>query len=80
MKKLAVICLTIAFADGLFLTVLSVVLRGMASVPPGSLDVQKQVFVPVVYALGILGVVAFCGFALSAIGFVAQVFSKNRDY
>jgi len=34
----------------------------------------------VVYVLGIAGVAAFCGFALSAIGFVAQVISKNRDY
>ena len=80
LKKIAVICLTIAFADSLFLIVLSVVLRGLASVSPGSLDIQKQIFVPVVYVLGIAGVAAFCGFALSAIGFVAQVISKNRDY
>ena len=77
LKKIAVICFVFVFADGILLTLISVFLRALGE--PGSMGLPGQVFSIIIPVLGIGGLLAFCGFVLSAFGFAIQKFPGRDD-
>jgi hypothetical protein len=70
LKKIAVISFALAFADNIILTLMSIFLQALGE--PGSTGILEQSFGIIAYILGFWGVVAFCVFFLSAIGFAIQ--------
>jgi hypothetical protein len=77
LKKIAVIFFALAFADYILLTLISVIINAIGA--PGSTDLLKQGLGMIVYILGILGLVAFSVFFLSALGFAIQKLPKRDD-
>jgi hypothetical protein len=77
LKKIAVISFALAFADNILLTLISIFLQAIGE--PGSTGILKQSFGIITYILGFWGVVAFCVFFLSAIGFALQKLPGRDD-
>lgn len=77
LKKIAVICFVVMFADGIILTLISVFLQALGE--PGPTGLTGQIFNIIIPALGIVGLLAFCGFILSAFGFAIQKFPGRDD-
>jgi hypothetical protein len=77
LKKIAVIFFVLAFADNLLLTLISVFLQAIGE--QRSTDILNQGFGTIIQILGIVGLVAFCGFILFAFGVAVQKFPRRDD-
>jgi hypothetical protein len=77
LKKIVAICFVLAIADGILLTLISVFLQAIGK--PGSTDLLKYGLGTIVQILGIVGLVAFCVFVLSAFGIAVQKFPGRDD-
>jgi hypothetical protein len=77
LKKITVTCFVVAFADSLFLSIVSVILRAIGE--PTATDLLDLGLGTILQILGFIGVAAFCVFVVTAFGIAIQKLPRRED-